>query len=88
MARTNALLVETGITGREQESEYMNGTLQGSHDLAWTIHTYIDAPTGDEAATTLYLSTLLRQMEQAVNHPEGKSRVRFELRIGPEYDPE
>lgn len=74
------LLIETGVSGGEQESDWANGTLQGVYETReFTIHTYLAVPedileAGDrETATYIYNVLGLIEIDG----------LRFEVRVGP-----
>lgn len=76
---TPRLYIETGISGGEQESNWMNGTLQGNYETTeFTVHTYIDVPPDvlaeGEQETAQFLCRVLRDLDL--------TGVRFEIRVG------
>jgi hypothetical protein len=79
----NPITMQTGISANEQESSYMNGTLQTVGDgLAMTIHTYLSVPKGVAAqgqqAVAAYVEAKLNAAHIAC------PAFSFEVEIGPD----
>jgi hypothetical protein len=73
--------IESGIPAAEQESSFMNATLQDTvgGELSFSVATYIGMPVYYETSEGLleeYLFDLLREI--AAKYP-----LRFEVQIGP-----
>ncbi len=73
--------IETGHPGDEQESSFMNGTLQTvGHNIAMTVQTFIKVPhivhTLGENAVLAYVHNMLTKVHET--HPE----MTFDVQIG------
>lgn len=82
------LAIETGVTGNAQESDFMNGTLQGTgsgeDDFEFTVQTHIGIPASvtTEEALAEYLADVLGKVT-ALN-----LGIAFDVQVGPHGDGE
>lgn len=80
---SDRLQIETGIPGDDQESAFMNGTLQmlTEHNLAFTVQTFVEAPAqvSDEQQLRAYLVELFRRVAAA------EPALSFDIQTGPNY---
>jgi hypothetical protein len=78
------LTIETGICGNDQESSFMNATLQAHGDLEFSIATYVVSIPPDiqtEKQLRAYLEYVFGGL--FMDRRLGEPGVRFEIQIGP-----
>jgi hypothetical protein len=78
----NTVTIATGIDGNEQESSYMNGTLQpiGNGQWAMTIHAYLEVPQSAHASQAAVSAYVRQKLKAAAAAVDG---LTFEVEIGP-----
>lgn len=78
-----AVLVVYGISPEDQESNFMNATLQGDGDLGWSIATHITVP-ADQQQSELRTAQYLAAVCQAiVRYAQGLGiEVTIEVQVG------
>lgn len=76
---TKGLSIETGICGDEQESSFMNATLQSHEGLEFSIATHIDVPPDIKTEEDLarHLDWVCRDVLERL------CGISFEVQIGP-----
>lgn len=81
--------IETGICGNDQESSFMNSTLQQHGELEFSVGTTVVVPESVKTEEDLRLY-LLDVLGDAVIHTRWvlHNRLRFEVQIGPAGDGE
>lgn len=78
-----SLEIRTGIPASEQESSFMNATLQTRGDLAFSIAVHVRPP--DTALVSEYLlANYLEGLFNGLLRSRDGDRVEIEIEIGPE----
>jgi len=82
------LWITTGVTGNDQESSFMNATLQSLHDVGLEFSVAVHVGCGSEIRTQGDLFNHLREIFLPITEQNEQYPIAVEIQLGPAGDGE